>query len=227
MAAPPVDLRRVIPNWRDFSVYSAIERLSPRCLAAEFLRRNHNYQRWWRDHVDYEGYIDLDGLSRFVDLDGLSRFGLVNPIDINGVPRITLFLPTAGRYLRGSEDGLAKNEVAVVFDLSLPLDEQMADAARALKRLQKDRIKKGEIDARGTRQVRKQDYVRYLRLLDAEACGAAYAEIGEILYPQVSDDYPDRRRTKTLSDNRKVAHQLRDGGYLRLAAKIRKRPKRR
>src|SRR6516165_9665548 len=89
MAAPPVDLRRVIPNWRDFSVYSAIERLSPRCLAAEFLRRNHNYQRWWRDHVDYEGYIDLDGLSRFVDLDGLSRFGLVNPIDINGVPRIT------------------------------------------------------------------------------------------------------------------------------------------
>jgi hypothetical protein len=212
------DLRNVIPDWRNG--YPDVEALSPEQVAAEFLRRNRIYQRWWRDHVDEDGYL------KPFDREDLNRFGLAFPIGIDGMASLTFFLPTAARYLRGSTSSLSESDVAVVIDLSLPLDEQIVVAAEDLKGLQLHRIKLGKITPRGTKQVRRQNYVLYLRLLDAEACGATDGEIGEVLYPELNNDYPECRRTKRLSDDRKVAHELRDGGYVRLAAKTRPRPKR-
>ena len=215
------DLRSVIPNWRDPSAYPDTKGLSPSQLAAEFLRRNRDYQSWWQDQLD----ADETGSITKLDFEGLKRFGLALPIGTDGIAHLAFFLPTAARILNGS--ALRENDVAYVFDLSLPLDEQIAVAARDLKGFQQHRIKQGNtISAQGTKQVRTQNYVLYLRILDAEVSGATDAEIGAAFYPELDDDYPDRRRTKRLSDDRKVAHRLRDGGYLRLAAKTRARSKR-
>ena len=109
-------------------------------MAAEFLRRNRDYQRWCRGHVDEDGY-----LKPFNGKD-LHRFGLAFPIGIDGIASLAFFLPTAVCYGRGSTfDHLNENEVAVVFDLSLPLDEQVAVAAADLKGLQLHRCKQGKI----------------------------------------------------------------------------------
>jgi Uncharacterized conserved protein (DUF2285) len=190
------------------------------------------YQRW------YEAQLNKDGGVSRLDFDGLKRFGLAFPLaPAASGSSFLFFIPRAVRYLNIPtkvpwdaevaagmlellSDALSDDEVALVFDLSLPLDNQLAVAAHCLKEDQDRRVKQGKITRDKIKPVRvSKDHLRYLRLLDAEFGGATDAEIGDALYSKLDNIDPDYQRTKRLSDDRKVAHELRDGGYRRLAAK--------
>jgi hypothetical protein len=210
------DTERDIPDWRDASAYPDADTLTQEQLAAEFLRRNSDYRRWWQRQLD----ANEEGSITRLDFDGLKQFGLACPIGTRGVARHAFFIPRSGRRLRGSTYPLGADEVAMVFDLSLPLDGQVALAYRDLEGHQQHRVKQGKIAADGTKQVRKsKDYVLYLRVLDADETGATDAEIREVLYSHLNNLHPECSQAHALSDDRKAARELRDGGYRRLAAK--------
>ena len=56
-------------------------------------------------------------------------------------------------------------------------------------------------------------YVLYLRILDATRLARGSKDIGDRLFPDKQNDYPDMTRSQALYDNRKAARKLRDGGY--------------
>lgn len=92
--------------------------------------------------------------------------------------------------------------VAVGFDLSLPLREQLERAKRTLQMVQRQRQRSGEVRALSLR-TRHEALTVMLRLLDAE-----FAQAGEAAIAMVDSDW------RTLLGE---AHQLRDGDYRRLA----------
>jgi hypothetical protein len=65
-------------------------------------------------------------------------------------------------------------------------------------------------------RARPDKWCEYLRLLDAQAQGVTFAEIGEALYPGEPDAYPEYSRTKRLKSAFNAACKLRDGGYMAL-----------
>jgi hypothetical protein len=88
--------------------------------------------------------------------------------------------------------------VALGFDLSLPLRDQLERAKRRLQLLQRQRQRSGEVQPLSLR-ARRAGLAVLLRLLDAAAAGAADAELAAI-----SDDWPGRLAR---------ARAMRDGGY--------------
>jgi hypothetical protein len=63
-------------------------------------------------------------------------------------------------------------------------------------------------------------YVTYLRILDADDSNAADSEIGGILFPNLSNIYPESLRSQTLANHRSAARRLRDSDYRRIAAHL-------
>jgi hypothetical protein len=192
-----------------------------------FLQHNADYQRLRQDQVNRNAGIDEHSIYLRLDLDGLRKLGLASvEVPLEDRLRQTVFLSQGVRYLNSpndtfGKDMLGQHEVAIVYDLSLPLRAQIDRAARDLEGLQKHRIKTDKIDRAGTREVRQlKDAMLYLRILDAEAAGASDADIMAGLYPDLGNDYSTgRRRAHALANDRKIAHELRDGGYRRLAGK--------
>jgi hypothetical protein len=62
-------------------------------------------------------------------------------------------------------------------------------------------------------RLRPGEYVDYLRILDADEERASNRKICSALWPHVSNAYPERTASKRLDKSRKVARDLRDGGY--------------
>jgi hypothetical protein len=108
---------------------------------------------------------------------------------------------------------LLDTEAGALFDLSLPLREQLTWVGQILDHEQRKLIKRGKVFPREHR-VREPNYPLYLRLLDAEASGAKVREMADILIP----DHEGGREAavKNVRDGLKAAKQLRDGGYLQL-----------
>jgi len=72
--------------------------------------------------------------------------------------------------------GLSSNEVAVVFDLNKPLADQIISAKRMTEIIQIEKL--GE---KLQKRRHPEKWLTYLRVLDANECGATLAEIAEIL----------------------------------------------
>lgn len=66
------------------------------------------------------------------------------------------------------------------------------------------------------RRNRPENWITYLRILDADETGATDDDICTALWPDLSNAYPERAATKQLSKARRAARALRDGGYLAL-----------
>ena len=103
-------------------------------------------------------------------------------------------------YLTG-----ASGKTALGFDLALPLKDQLEEARHFLLAEQRRLSNTGELPPR-TVKACQEDWTLCLRILDAEAEGAAEVTIGEALFPAQDVNF---RFTKL----RDWANRLRDGAY--------------
>ena len=120
----------------------------------------------------------------------------------------------------GSEEYLAGQggKVALGFDLSVPVVDQIKEAERFLTARKRQLRHKGDpavpaVDRRPSRGAR---LVTLLRVLDATGVHASISEIGKELFPKTPNSYPDRNRDHVVRSTIKAAIAMRDGGYLDL-----------
>lgn len=102
------------------------------------------------------------------------------------------------------------DKVVLEFDLSQPLNPQLA---RAKKMLVANQIM--HIGKKKTAKATVKMYTWYLRVLDAYSAGIHPAKICEIL----SQEYTDAVSDDTLKNWKKAGEFMRDGGYLDLVKK--------
>ena len=107
----------------------------------------------------------------------------------------------------------APHEIVLKVDLRLPHGPLMAAIDFHLRQQRELRSKGGDFEL-VTGRLRPTEYLDYLRILDADYAGATNPEICRTLWPNVSNDYPERKASKRLNKSRKAANALRDGGYL-------------
>ena len=99
--------------------------------------------------------------------------------------------------------GESPTRVALGFDLNLPLPPQLEAAKFHLVSLQ-TRLRKEGMPVPATVASRRADWMRYLRLLDAEASGTPREEIGTSL------------ECRNVAEALEAARDLRDRGYRRI-----------
>jgi hypothetical protein len=214
-----------LPDWRNGAGYPDPE--APMATTSrhrwrwEFQRRDPVYQRDWAERTDRP----TDFWRR--------RYGLRAPLD----PRYpTAFFVTDRRWLivppkkgdQKCEVTIRQGTALVEFDLTRPLRPQFKWAEFHLQAwvidesdLRKSQIESGFSVKRTRRgegfQWRPKDWLRYLRLLDADASGASKDEIVGILYPKLTNKYPERTQDGHLTDDRQAARKLlRDRKYILL-----------
>jgi hypothetical protein len=229
-----------LPDWTKREEYPApCDRGQMTVWAWEFLRRNPEYRVFWK--VKIEPFIDMTGghlpplkelKARLVPggiyrdaagnfwlyLDELrARFGVENP----SPPQSATPSHFAANYIswveneRGEDQriSLERHQVAYIFDLTRPLKHQFKMAWKSATLQQKYKQESGVINLKKSRN-RAENYVLYLRILDADEAGARPKDICDLLLPDILDDYnAGSMRLKALADKRKAALKLRDGGY--------------
>jgi Family of unknown function (DUF6499)/Uncharacterized conserved protein (DUF2285) len=107
---------------------------------------------------------------------------------------------------------LAPEEMAIVFDLSRPLDGQLTAARRAMI----ERAARLGLKQSAPRR-RTDKYPLYLRLLDAVDAGIAAGRIAKELFSDKSNEYPDYQQRQTFKNHAAQAERLRERGYRLLA----------
>jgi hypothetical protein len=101
---------------------------------------------------------------------------------------------------------LQDHEVLVWFDLRRPIEWQLKTAKKVLT----EQIKEEKLEGVPFQfRFRPQQYVRYLRLLDAKAAGVKDAFVAGVLYPGIKNTYPDYAGSRKVRDDRKIAERLR------------------
>ena len=121
-----------------------------------------------------------------------------------------------GPMPRGPRNGIPTTlhecEALVWFDLQLPLDAQLQNAKELLSRLlkQKQRTLK---NIPFSFRCRSEKYPRYLRLLDAKTAASADSEVAKVIYPRLSDEYPDYFGRHRVREDRAAAERLRDSPW--------------
>jgi hypothetical protein len=211
-----------VPDWRSVANYDPQAR-SGREWAWEFLRRNPDYRSFWRNKI--EPYLDADGWIAY-NKSGEScpylqelqdTFGVDNPSapdsstpcrfvsnwlrSVSPKSRSKLGLGPFGGNLVPIE--LRETEVAFVIDLARPIRHQIKAIERAALRR-----------SRGIKSPRTSErFGTYLRLLDADDSGADRKTSEAVMFSDIENDHPDRRRSKTFDNCRRRALHLRDVGY--------------
>ena len=192
-----------VPDWRCEDQYPDPSAMTPTAWAWEFLRRNPKYRARW-DTAPAKAI-------------GLGDFGLLGlpPDPRQSMPTLPppAFAAAAVREIRPGRRGeqtvtLNPQDVAIVFDLYRPVNEQLRRARCALTSLQAHLKMSPKLIRK-----RESEYGKYLRVLDAVDAAVSDREIATVLY---STDSADDTRKK-VKDDRKAALKLRDGGYLALA----------
>lgn len=109
-------------------------------------------------------------------------------------------------------------EMAFVIDFRKPIDGQIEVLRRYAESHQKWLIEHGVIETPATINERP-EWPIYLRLLDAELDSATDpGELAKVLFPCESNEYPDYRVSHKIAKAQDRARQLRDIGYLWIAA---------
>lgn len=233
-----------VPDWENAAAYPRYSgATAPMSWAWEFLRRNHDYRRFWADEVMPfvmpDGSVDCDasvGKYKSEEVDGKwSEWG----VNQEAIRRFGLLLwpqdprsgPTGWPLIKGNEiyefgNSLYQHEVTIetsrekvgyIFDLTRPLEPQFEQALQAARRKQAYRIQCGHLKKKFVR-LQTSLYPAYLRLLDAEDADVDRRQIEAALFPDIDNDYETgRRRSATFTDARRAAHKLRDSGYRALA----------
>ena len=155
------------PNWLNEQAYPRGADLTARQWGWEFLRRNPVYVYDW----------SFDQLKP-------GEFWLREALDPSlspAEPKVFSFAGHTGSCFSPNEaiPSLSSTEVAIIFDLALPIDIQLRDAAKMLSRRRAGRRISGP-------HLRRDKYPVYLRLLDADWAGAKRSEIAHVLYPNLT-----------------------------------------
>jgi hypothetical protein len=214
-----------LPDWHDTAGYpdpNSLPGTSARWRWRwEFQRRDPAYQRDWAERADHPRSFWHE------------RYGLKDPVDPASPTASYLEWPLYWIQPHGAGDRtLAIRQragtVLIQLDLSRPLHPQFKGAEFSLQPWTVDEadLKKAEIvpgflvmpnRRRGKGFYwRPNDWVRYLRLLDARARGASRAEIVGVLYPNLSNDYPERSQDNHWRDDRRRAGELLRGRHYTL-----------
>jgi len=189
-------------DWRDEDSYSDLEGSTAKQWAWEFLRRNPEYREAWEsgDSASAAAW----GLEELTDPDG-------------ECPR---FLPPSyGAMLIGERDQgvtVPAGHVRYDFDLTQPLAPQLEKAGQDLRLVQEMEQQIGTMTPPVFRRQRRDKWVTYLRVLDAEADGAPQSEIGKHFFPKRSDRYPEHPRRQAAHDLLRQARLMVNGGYRKL-----------
>jgi len=212
-----------VPDWTGEENYPAPDGQGEICVWAwEFLRRWNEYRDFWLKKI--QPFIDMGGrISRdtagncWPHLEELrTRFG----VEVPSPPQCSTpphFIANAIRWVQNygresQEIWLNEHEVAFIFDLSRPLKSQF-EMARDAAECEKERRRQAGEPKLSRARSRAEQYVTYLRILDAQESGAKPKDIAARLFHDLSDEYPARIRQKRLVDYRQAAEKLRDGGY--------------
>lgn len=153
---------------------------------------------------------------------------LPNPFDFAG-PFFISFSTSAGVTSPSHWDtagiSVLQPESVFLIDFRKPIDGQIDALRRYAIGHQKFLIDQGIIEAPEKINERRKDWPAYLRLLDAELEGVTEpADLAAAIYPDDANEYPDFPVSHRINKAQSRARQLRDGGYLWIAAI---RPKRR
>jgi hypothetical protein len=184
-----------------------------RVWAWEFLRRSTAYRKFWQEKI--QPLIDKGAWPRQLLI---AQFGvsLPSPPWIRTPPA---FVAEGTYLLSNDETGLLQripledNHIAIVIDLTRPLEGQFQRAFEVAKGDQQIAQRKGDQQiAQRKVRIRADNYVRYLRVLDADEARARPGTIAGLLYPDL-DGPPQNNRLQALYEDRKVARRMRDGGY--------------
>ncbi len=216
-----------LPDWKDAGAYpygKVVARLDSkppdprirnyRGWAWEYLRRSPDYQRDWATlalphYDDDRSFGDGVPIKHFQQ-----QYGILLPIDpARGAevdPSFVMNMLADGRFLPNDRDERTANPAreVLVFRKDWPLASQLERARRYLESTQSTSDRKV---ATARNHVEKWPF--YLRILDAEAAGAADREIASALFPETKDEYPDHSARQQVKNDRRAAHRLRDGEY--------------
>lgn len=177
-----------LPDWREADEYPSPD-ATMRLWGWEFLRRRDDYRGLWNTYAEYAEQ-GPDGVLRSVtnEVEALrTRFGLslmVDPkVQFSDFDLAQMFWPAFGygqtiRSPEGADHDRDAGKKPIVFDLTRPIEPQLAKARAYLLRIQ---------DECGGRPIspknRIQNWPNFLRVLDARECGATWQFIAETIWP--------------------------------------------
>lgn len=229
-----------MPDWRNPEDYAYTERLSLHAWAWEFLRRSTAYRLAWTRFVAAEkAHLEaLPTTDRSVELyeemwiafrAASEEFGLFQPVDpdvsIIDTDKIRWWNAVGVRVLTSwNQPGPVDRTpwpgfpgaIALAFDFTLPLEAQIEHAKDVLHRCRAI-LQKGGWPWKEPKVKVRIDKVRfalYLRLLDADRCGASQGEMGRRLFAK---EIADKR--SSVKSALETARRMTQSGYRELLLK--------
>lgn len=214
-----------MPDWRNSADYAYAKKLHIHEWAWEFLRRSEAYIAAWRN------FNDNQATDPYAHYKASAKFNLQEPVDPDLPAKeadpswldvIDVLLhtgddeeddPDIRRILyRPDLDPEMSWAEAYWFDLTKPIDPQV-EMVRLLLKISQEIAFEAVPEAkkllpRGKYQ--RQQFSRYVRLLDAERSGASLGEMARRLFPKAGDP---RRSAKSAL---RTAKEIADTGYLEL-----------
>ena len=202
-----------IKNWKTAKEYPSPTKMNGVSLAWEFLRRNPEYQKDFDDFSKVAPGIKYNHVRKKIMekwfLNPPTKSFVPNPLD-DKPKGLGLFFDKYPRCYQTITNNPTKypNDKVVVFNLKIPLERQLKEAKKFLKK----ELKESKIKPRESSPV-KHALLRYLRVLDAKAEGNNNSIIGNFFYKKkknyAATSYAERIR---LDFNR--AKEYRDKTYI-------------
>lgn len=198
------------PNWRKLDQYPNPSNCNRAQWTWEFMRRNAEYQTdfgRWRSETDQHKREQLERKWNVRPLPDPSENMPASKFMEWTIGTIPWYAPESiGSLLAWQAE--AKHEFAIVFDLRLPLEHQLATAGRALKCAQE------KLGRPAVKKPRKNKFLDYLRIIDALATeqgseSQVLAALANGMYLKTSKE----RARNAVIDDREQALYFLNAGY--------------
>jgi hypothetical protein len=204
-----------LPDWRNTTGYPEpkvpVGTSSSHRWRWEFQRRDPDYQCEWAGRANRSAEFWRE------------RYGLIKPVDPASPKASFVAWPIYWIQPRGAGDlsfeiRQRAGTALIQFDLKRPLGPQFESAQFILQPWTLDEADEQAqeqsgfllICKRGGKgfQWRPKDWLRYLRLLDAQASGAPKLEILAAFYPNISNEYPEYEQNTHLKNDLRAVRKL-------------------
>jgi hypothetical protein len=191
------------PDWRNEQAYAHIATAPKEQLAWEYLRRDQQYEKDWREDprsaMDWIDEIpvtlpDADELNKYLHL--CQHYMVREMFRPSASPPEVVFLPFCPQweqYGGGSCQNditlRSPSEVVIKFYLGSTLNRQIEAAEDLLKSLRKESEDKEEKSEGTKRAPEREDIRKHLRLLDARHHKVKWQVVYDELFPGLSPAY--------------------------------------
>lgn len=164
------------------------------------------------NHVALTVPTDADEIAAFEHVAKQIDFSSRHDSSFKIRPRVR-FVTQHWDGFRDSPPNESRQFVAIGIDLSLPIEPQLRGVKQQLDLEREELMKWGRIEPWPEKRNRHTEWPELLRILDAKADGANWAEIAAELYPHLSDSYPDYLGRKAAEKRLKSAEDMATKGY--------------